>query len=263
MHLVDTHCHIDLDAFDDDRDAVVERAHKAGVKEMLVIGFEPERWKAALELREHIPGVSIAAGLHPNSAKQFSTELIDQIAAEAQRPEVIAIGETGLDLYWDDAPLELQQKAFAAQIDLARQLDMPFIIHQRDAEAEVLDVLRQFPTPLNGVLHCFTADWHYAQSILDHGLHIGLGGAITFKSRTDLHQAATEMPLDRIVLETDSPFMAPVPHRGKRNEPAFVTIVAERLAELRKLETEQIAEATTRNAAQLFPYLVAGGEVDK
>lgn len=260
MHLVDTHCHIDLDAFDDDRDAAVERAHQAGVMNMLVIGFEPERWKAALELREHVPGVSVAAGLHPNSANRFSAELLDQIATQAQRPEVIAIGETGIDLYWDDAPLDQQQRAFAAQIDLARQLDMPFIIHQRDAENEVLDVLRQFPTPLNGVLHCFTGDWHYAQSILDLGLHIGLGGAITFKSQTGLHQAASQIPLDRIVLETDSPFMAPVPYRGKRNEPSYVAIVAEQLADLRSLGPEQIAEATTRNAGQLFPGLLNGGE---
>jgi TatD DNase family protein len=262
MRLVDTHCHIDLDAFSDDRQAVVDRAHLAGVSHFLLIGFEPERWRATSELREQIPGISLAAGLHPNSASQYSDELLAQIAAQAARPEVIAIGETGIDLYWDDAPLELQQRAFADQIDLARQLDMPFVIHQRDAELEVLDVLKQFSTPLNGVLHCFTGNWHYAQEILNLGLHIGLGGAITFKSRTDLHDAATRMPLDRIVLETDSPFMAPVPHRGKRNEPSYVAIMADRLAELRNLDVEVIAETTTTNASALFPGVLDQGEVN-
>lgn len=262
MQLVDTHCHIDLDAFDDDREAALDRARQAGVEHMLVIGFEPERWKAALELQGRVPGIAVAAGLHPNSASKFSDEMLDEIATVAKRPEVIAIGETGVDCYWDDAPLDLQKRAFASQIDLARQLDMPFIIHQRDAEQEVLDVLRQFSGTHRGVLHCFTGDWHYAQEVLDLGLHIGLGGAITFKSRTDLHEAAAKIPLERVVLETDSPFMAPVPHRGKRNEPAYVARVAERLAELRDASLLEIADTTTCNASQLFPGLIDNGQAN-
>jgi TatD DNase family protein len=253
MRLIDTHCHIDLDAFDDDRNAVIERAHQAGVQQMLVIGFEPVRWKAALELQSCVPGLSVAAGLHPNSANQFDQQLIKEIETVAREHDIVAIGETGIDLYWDAAPLELQQRAFAEQIDLARQLDLPFIIHQRDAEREVVDALKRFDGPHWGVLHCFTGDWHYAQEILELGLHVGLGGAITFKSRTDLHVAAAQIPLDRIVLETDSPFMAPVPHRGKRNEPAYVLNVAQRLAELRDVGVDEIAETTSANAERVFP----------
>lgn len=253
MQLIDTHCHIDLDTFDEDRGAVIRRALEAGVGNMLVIGFEPERWSAAELLSEQYSQIKVAAGLHPNSASQFSQDMLNSIAEQVQRPDVLAIGETGIDLYWDDAPLHAQQEAFRAQISLARDLDVPFIVHQRDAEAEVLDVLQSFGSPLNGVLHCFTGDWHYAEQILALGMDIGLGGAITFKSRTDLHEAAATIPLERIVLETDSPFMAPVPHRGKRNEPAYVRNVAERLAELRNEALETIAETTTENARRLFP----------
>jgi TatD DNase family protein len=158
-------------------------------------------------------------------------------------------------LYCNKAPLIQQQRASRDQVALARDLDLPFVIHQRDAEVEVLNVLRMFPKPLYGVLHCFTGDWDYAEKALDLGLHIGLGGAITFKSRTELHEAAQKIPLERIVLETDAPFMAPAPYRGKRNEPAYTRLVAERLAMLRGSDVDEIATATTDNAMRLFPGL--------
>lgn len=255
MRLIDTHCHVDLDSFDEDRDQVLQRAVEAGVSDLLVIGFEPARWRAAEKLAHEFRNVRVAAGLHPNSASQYSDQLLTEIEAQLDRPEVLAIGETGIDLHWDDAPLDVQQHAFREQVKLAQRRGVPFIVHQRDAESEVLEILSEFDTPLNGVLHCFTGDWHYAQQILDLGMHIGLGGAITFKSRTDLHEAAGRIPLDRIVLETDSPFMAPVPHRGKRSEPAFVREVARRLAEIRNADIDKIAAVTTENAQRLFPGL--------
>jgi TatD DNase family protein len=255
MRLIDTHCHIDLNAFEDDRDEVIQRAIEAGVSDLLVIGFEPERWQAAEALAATFPNVKVAAGLHPNSSATYCPEMLDSIAEQLKRPEVLAIGETGIDLYWDDAPLETQMDAFRAQIMLARDLDVPFIVHQRDAEREVLEVLQSFGAPLNGVLHCFTGDWHYASSILELGMHIGIGGAVTFKSRTELHDAARQIPLERVILETDSPFMAPVPYRGKRNEPAYVLNVAEKLAELRGESVENVARLTTGNAIKLFPGL--------
>jgi TatD DNase family protein len=252
MRLIDTHCHIDLDTFDEDREQVIRRAIEADVSDMLVIGFDPVRWNAAEMLACRFENVRVAAGLHPNSASQYSTSILDEISDQVQRPEVVAIGETGIDLYWDAAPLELQRKVFREQIALARDLDVPFIVHQRDAETEVLDVLRSFGAPLNGVLHCFTGNWHYAQDILELGMHVGLGGAITFKSRTDLHEAVKNVPLNRVVLETDSPFMAPVPHRGERNEPAYVRNIAERLAELRGECVDKVESLTTENAMELF-----------
>jgi TatD DNase family protein len=255
MRLIDTHCHIDLDVFDSDRDQVMANALDAGISDMLVIGFDSERWQAAENLAACHRNVRVAAGLHPNSSGQFDSSIISEIARQLERPEVIAIGETGIDLYWDDAPLDVQRRSFKAQVELARDLDVPFIVHQRDAEREVLEVLRDFGTPLNGVIHCFTGDWDYAQEVLDLGMTIGLGGAITFKSRTELHKAVASIPLDRIVLETDAPFMAPVPYRGKRNEPAYVREIAQRLAELRQQETEIIARSTTENAMRIFPGL--------
>ena len=258
MRLIDTHCHIDLDAFDEDRDEVMQRASEAGISDMLVIGFEPARWRAALELANRFPNIKVAAGLHPNSSDQFSEQMLCDIEAQLKHPNVLAIGETGIDLYWDDAPLDIQQQAFRAQVSLARDLGVPFIVHQRDAEQEVLDILRSFGKPLNGVLHCFTGNWRYAQAILELGMHIGLGGAITFKSRTDLHEASSLIPIDRIILETDSPFMAPAPYRGKRNEPAYVREIAERLAELREIDVKSVSDATTENAMRLFPGLGVG-----
>lgn len=255
MYLIDTHCHIDLDEFDEDRAEVFQRADEAGVRDMLVIGFEPERWQAAEALAERCRGVRVAAGLHPNSADRFSQAMLDDIARQTEREDVIAIGETGIDLYWEAVPLETQQAAFRAQIELSQDRKLPFIVHQRDAEVEVVKVLESYPAPLSGVLHCFTGDWDYAQRVLACGMHIGLGGAITFKSRTELHDAAARIPLDRVVLETDAPFMAPVPYRGKRNEPAYVREVAARLAELRGVSVEEIAEVTTENARRLFQGL--------
>jgi TatD DNase family protein len=252
MRLIDTHCHIDLDAFDDDRDAVFDRASEAGVSDLLVIGFEPERWRAAIELAACRDNVRVSAGIHPNSAGKFDSTVLNDIAELTSRPEVVAIGEIGIDLYWKSVPIEVQEHAFREQITLARELDLPFIVHQRDAEAEVLKILRDFPPPLNGVLHCFTGDWDYARSILDLGMHVGLGGAVTFKSRTDLQNAVRNIPLDRVVLETDAPFMAPIPHRGKRNEPAYARIVAERVAELKEIEIAEVARRTTQAAISLF-----------
>jgi TatD DNase family protein len=255
MRLIDTHCHIDLDAFDADRDQVFERASVAGVSDLLVIGFEPVRWRAALDLAGCRENVRVAAGIHPNSAGQYNSGMLEEIARLTKLPEVVAIGEIGIDLYWKSVPLEVQEQAFRDQVTLAREMEMPFIVHQRDAELEVLKILKSFPPPLYGVLHCFTSDWQYAEQILALGMHVGLGGAITFKSRTDLHDAARKVPLDRVVLETDSPFMAPAPYRGKRNEPAFVRYVAERLAELKGIDLSEVATSTTENAMSLFPGL--------
>jgi TatD DNase family protein len=258
MELFDTHCHIDLDVFDDDRDAMLHRAREAGVASMVVVGFSPERWDSAARLAADDRGIWLSVGLHPNESKQFDPSTIDRIRDTARKYDAIAIGEVGLDYYWGAAPKELQQEAFAAQIDLAKDLELPFIVHQRDAERDVLDVLRATRPPHQGIMHCFTGDWDYASEVLDLGMHVGLGGAVTFKSRHELHDAAKRIPLDRIVLETDSPFMAPVPHRGERNEPTYVRLVAERLAELRGVSIEEVATATSVNARQLFDLAPLG-----
>jgi TatD DNase family protein len=258
MELFDTHCHIDLDVFNDDRDAMLERARGVGVAGMVVVGFSPERWQTASRLASDDPAIWLSVGLHPNEAKTFDPSMIDRIRETARATGAIAIGEIGLDYYWNASSREMQREAFASQIDLAKELDLPFIVHQRDAERDVLDVLRATRPPHRGIMHCFTSDWDYARSVLDVGMHIGLGGAVTFKSRHALRDAARRIPIDRIVLETDSPYMAPVPHRGERNEPAYVRLVGERLAELRGVSTDEIAFATSDNARRLLDLATLG-----
>ncbi|HUZ00404.1 MAG TPA: TatD family hydrolase [Thermomicrobiaceae bacterium] len=252
MRLVDTHCHLDLETFDADRDEVFTRARDVGVDHFLVIGFAPERWQTTLALTQAQPGVFAAVGLHPSEAERYSPNLLVSLDAAAHADRVRAIGETGMDYHWDGASPAVQRAVFEAQIALAKSLGLPFVVHQRDAEADTVDVLRATNPPHAGVMHCFTGDLDFADECLALGLHLGLGGAVTFRKATALHEVVRRAPVDRLVLETDAPFMAPSPHRGRRNEPAYVELVARRVAELREIDVEAVATVTTRNARVLF-----------
>ncbi len=252
IRLIDTHCHIDLDAFDADREAMLERARVAGVDRFIVVGFAPERWQPALTLHESVPGAYAAVGLHPTEAERFSEEIQADLQRLSAQRDMCAVGEIGIDYHWKTASPEAQRHAFEWQIALAREWGLPFIVHQREAAADVLDVLRRTGVSHQGVMHCFTKDLEYAKQCLDLGMHLGLGGAVTFKKARTLHEVARQMPLDRIVLETDSPFMTPSPHRGERNEPARLRLVAERIAALREIPVEEVAAITTANAERLF-----------
>jgi TatD DNase family protein len=250
--LVDTHCHIDLEAFDDDRDAVIERAHAAGVDQMILIGFAPERWQTGAALCVQHAGLHLAVGLHPTEAEEYDDTLEQALLHTAREHKAIAIGETGLDYHWNADTAATQRDVFARQIGIAKELDLPFIIHQRDAESDTLAVLRATNPPHRGVMHCFTGDRDYARQCLDLGLHIGIGGAVTFRKLKALHEAVRSIPLDRLLLETDAPFMTPSPHRGQRNEPAYVRYVLDKIAELRDIAPQELANFTTRNAVDLF-----------
>jgi TatD DNase family protein len=250
--LVDTHCHIDLDRFDADRDEVIENARAAGVDQMIVIGFAPERWRTGATLAAEHAGIHLAVGLHPTEAEAYDDTLEQALRHTAQQTNAVAIGETGLDYHWKADTARQQREAFIRQIELARELDLPFIIHQRDAEEDTLEVLRATNPPHRGVMHCFTGDSAFAGRCLELGLHIGLGGAVTFRKLKSLHEAVRQIPLDRIVLETDAPFMTPSPHRGERNEPAYVRLILDRIAAIRESDTDELATNTTQNAAELF-----------
>ena len=254
--LVDTHLHLDLEHFDADRAAVVERARSAGVKGSVLIGFEPRRWLTTAELCARCPGMVRAAGVHPNSVTTWSAGTEKLLADELGKPGVVALGEIGLDFYRDRADPDQQRAVFGAQLALARELAVPVVIHQRAAEQEVLDTLARF-APLRGVMHCFTGDKAFAARCLALGLHLGLGGVLTFPRSTDVREAVRQAPLDRLLLETDAPFIAPQAWRGRRNEPAYVATVAEQLAQLRGLDLATIAEQTTRNAVELFGQQLA------
>lgn len=250
--LVDTHCHIDLDQFDDDREDVINRARAAGIDQMIVIGFAPERWSTGAVLRERFAGIHLAVGLHPTEAEAYDDTLEQALRHMAQQTNAVAIGETGLDYHWKADTVRQQHDAFVRQIELARELHLPFIIHQRDAEDATIEVLRATNPPHRGVMHCFTGDAAYAQRCLDLGLHIGLGGAVTFRKLKSLHDAVRQIPLDRILLETDAPYMTPSPHRGQRNEPAYVRYILDRVAAIRESDVDELAMNTTRNATELF-----------
>jgi len=290
--LIDTHCHLDFESFHDDIEAVIERAAAAGVTRLIVPSLDLDNAAAVLALAERFPGVYAAVGIHPNSAAGWRDEWIDRLYELAQHLKVVAIGEIGLDYYWDKTPTATQHRALTLQLELATELGLPVIIHNRDASEDVVRLLtavarreegrgetrrsaerrggrisdsssvslhsslrvppRSSSAALRGVLHSFSADWNTAEAALALGFYLGFTGPLTYKKADDLRAIAARVPLDRILIETDAPFLAPHPYRGKRNEPAYVRLVAERLAEVRGLSVDEVAVATTANALRLF-----------
>ncbi len=255
VSLVDTHCHLDFDSLAEDIDGVLNRAAEAGVDRVIVPALDLSNVRAVLALAERHDGVFAAIGVHPNSAAEWRDEWIDDLRTLARQAQVVAIGEIGLDYYWDKAPAETQHRALALQLELAAELNLPVIIHNRDAAADVLRLLAASPlagAARPGVLHSFSADWATAEAALSLGFYLGFTGPITFKKADELRDIAARAPLNRILIETDAPYLTPHPHRGRRNEPAYVRYVAEKLAEIRGLSLEEIARITTANATDLF-----------
>ncbi len=253
--LVDTHCHLDFDRFDADRDAVVERALQAGVGQIIVPAVNLQNCPTVIKLAEQYADVFAAVGVHPNSTAEWQDDWVGAIRDFAGHDKVVAIGEVGLDYYWDKSPAAVQQRALKAQLALAAQLDLPVIIHNRESSADVISLLGQSALAGRaraGVLHSFSADWKTAQAALDLGFYLGFTGPLTFKKADELRGIAARTPLNRILVETDAPFLAPQQRRGKRNEPAYVTYVADRLAAIHGLETAVCAQTTTANARFLF-----------
>ena len=254
MRLIDTHCHLDEDAFAADLDEVVARAAITGIEAVVTIGTTAASSWRAVEIARRYPLVFAAIGIQPNYVAEAGAGDWEQIERLAAEPKVVAIGETGLDRYWDYAPIELQADYFVRHVELARRLDRPFVVHCREAEADVVARLRRAAEsgPLRGVMHSFTGTAETARACLDLGLHISFAGMVTFKKNHDLRTVAAQIPLDRLLIETDAPYLAPIPYRGKRNEPAHVRHTANMLAEVFGIPPEQLAEQTTRNARELF-----------
>lgn len=252
--LTDSHAHVDASQFDEDRVAVLARARATGVSRIINIGCSVSSWKTTRALCEE-NGVYAAFGLHPNDADAWDDTIIPALRVLHAHPRAVAVGETGLDYYREYASVEKQRAAFVAQLALARELGKPIVIHHREAHADMLAILRaevDAHGPVHGVLHAFNGDPEFAQAVLDLGLYLGLGGPTTFKNAADLHAAVRAIPLDRVVIETDSPYLAPHPHRGTRNEPAYVALVCARVAELHGRNVAEIAAITTANAERLF-----------
>jgi TatD DNase family protein len=251
MSFVDTHSHLDLPVFDEDREAVLHRAANAGVHAIVVIGFDPARWETSRSFAREHANVARVAGLHPNEAGQWSMALREGLEREVASGEVIAVGETGLDYFRDRASANRQREAFTAQLALARDVGLPVVIHQRSAEDGVIEILRPF-APVHGVMHCFSGDAAFASTCLGLGLHLGIGGAATYPKSETIRQAIAGVPLDRLILETDAPYLAPQRSRGKRNEPAFLIETAAVIAAARDEPIERVAEVTTEAALELF-----------
>lgn len=252
--LIDTHAHLDEDAFSFDRAAVVANAAAAGVSRIVTIGTTLASSRAAIAIAAEFPGVYAAVGIHPNYAAVAQPDDWREIEQLANSAKVVAIGETGLDRYWDHTPIEIQQDYFDRHLDLSRRIGKPFIVHCREAEADVVTQLRRATGQgsLNGVMHSFAASSETADICLELGLSLSFAGMVTYKKSEDLRQIAARVPADRILVETDSPYLAPVPNRGKRNEPAWVRHTAEVIAGVRGVSLEEFAAQTTANAQRIF-----------
>lgn len=254
--LFDTHCHLDEDAFLNERDDVIERAIALGVTRMLSIGTTLASSQRAIELGEREPHVRAAVGIHPNYCSGTQPTDWSEICQMARHPLVLAVGETGLDQYWKQTPIELQQDYFRRHIELSWEVKKPFIVHCRDAEPETLLLLEEMSriAPLCGLMHSFAGSAETARKCLELGLYLSFSGMITYKRNEALLAVATEAPLDRILIETDAPYLAPVPLRGKRNEPAHVRYTLGKLADARQIERHELATTTTANALRLLGW---------
>lgn len=256
MNIFDTHCHISLEQFAPDRDEVISRMHEAGVAGALMAADSTEDVPFAAKLSETYPFLYFAAGVHPHNAEKY-TEEAEQMTLEALRhPKCRCLGEIGLDYHYDLSPRDKQREVFDRQLDIAWENGVPVQLHIRDAHGETMDMLRaraaQGRMPAGSIMHCFTGSWECAKVYLDLGMFISLSGAVTFKNAPKLAEVARNVPDDRLLVETDCPYMAPVPLRGQRNEPAFIVHTVSKIAEIKGCSAEKVAEETYANALRAF-----------
>ncbi len=252
--LVDSHCHLDFDSFDPDREAAIARARAAGVGQMVTICTHLSRFAAVSAIAAANDFIWCSVGVHPHEAEGEGVDAPDRLVALARHPKVVGIGECGLDFYYDHAPRDAQRTNFRAHIAAARATGLPLIVHARDADGEVAEMLREGSASgeLHGVMHCFSSGPELAAAALEIGFYISLSGIVTFKNAESLRDIVRSLPLDRILVETDAPYLAPVPNRGKRNEPAFVTHTAACVAELTGVDADEFGRITTDNFHRLF-----------
>ncbi|MCP1156249.1 TatD family hydrolase [Bacillus infantis] len=251
--LFDTHVHLNAEQFEEDLEEVIGRAQAEGVSHMVVVGFDRPTITKAMELAEAYDFIFACVGWHPVDAIDMTDEDLAWIEELAAHPKVVAIGEMGLDYHWDKSPKDVQKDVFRRQIRLAKKVKLPIVIHNRDATADVVEILREEGAgEVGGIMHCYSGSVEVAKECLDMNFYISLGGPVTFKNAKKPKEVAEAVPLEKLLIETDCPYLAPHPYRGKRNEPAYVKLVAEQIAELKGLAFKEVAEATTENAKRLF-----------
>ena len=249
---IDSHAHIQLDRFDSDRSVVIERAKNSQVSIILVVGFDISTSHLAVELADRYDHIYATVGLHPHDAKRFTPQTLREIALLAEHPKVVALGEMGLDYHRNLSPKSVQKRVFKEQLDLATQLDLPIVVHNRNAFDDILSILENHSQLTGGVLHCFSENTKSMDRVIDVGFHIGIGGPVTYKKSQDLKQVVKVMPADSFLIETDCPWLAPQLRRGKRNEPAYITEIATKIAELRQVTIESVGQTSSQNFRKLF-----------
>ena len=247
--MIDTHCHINDTAFESDIEQVIKDAFDARVKPIVVIGFDDQTNQRAIELANQHEGLYATVGIHPSDANQGN---VQSILPYLSHPKVVAVGECGLDFYWQDDNKEKQIEVFKAQIELSIAHDLPLVIHTRNSFTEAYECLLPYKGKARGVFHCFSSDLEDALKAIDLGFFVGLDGPVTFKNGKDTIEIAKHIPLEWLVVETDSPYLAPMPYRGKRNEPKYLTYIVEAIAKLRHISAEEVAKITTENAKRLY-----------
>jgi TatD DNase family protein len=253
IKLIDSHAHLDFPDYADKLDSVLKRAQNAGVSRIISVGTTLEGSTSCLALAKKYPFIYSTAGIHPHEAKDVTQECYERIDELAKDDRVVAIGEVGLDYHYEHSPRETQKEVFRRFIGLAKKTGLPLVIHTREAEEDTLQILEsEKASEVGGVIHCFSGSVELAKKCLEMGFHISIPGIVTFKKATNVHEVVKMVPIEKMLIETDSPFLAPIPYRGKRNEPAYVKIVAEKVAELKGLSLEDVARITTLNTERLF-----------
>lgn len=251
--LFDTHVHLNAEQFEEDVEEAIQRAKEAGVSRMVVVGFDRPTITRAMELVEQHEALYAAVGWHPVDAIDMKDEDLAWIEELASHPKVVALGEMGLDYHWDKSPKDVQKDVFRRQIRLAKKVKLPIVIHNRDATQDIVDILKEEKAAdVGGIMHCFSGSAETALECVKMNFYISLGGPVTFKNAKKPKEVAQAVPLDNLLIETDCPYLAPHPYRGKRNEPAYVKLVAEEIAALKNISYEEVAEATMHNANRLF-----------
>ena len=251
--LIDTHCHLDMDAYQADQGDVIQSAINHGIKRIITIGIDYPSSQKAVALSGRYPNVYATIGFHPHDAQRATPAALQQMADLASHHDVVGYGEIGLDYVKDYAPRDVQRKVFSQQLHLARELNLPIVIHDREAHADVCDLIRTAgPFPKGGVMHCFSGDRQLAEVMINMGFYISIPGVATFTNAHILHEVIRTIDLQHLLLETDGPFLAPVPFRGKRNEPKLLLYTAQKVAELKQISIDEVARITTANAVRLF-----------
>ena len=250
--MIDTHAHLQWPAFDKDREEVIERAFAAGLSAIVNVGYDLNASRQAVQIANNHKNIYVVVGIHPHNAKTMTASVLDSLRELAQNTKVVAIGEIGLDYYRDLSPRARQKEAFEQQILLAKELDLPIVVHDREAHNDVLEVIRSFGKDVNGVLHCFSGGLDMAEKVIELGYSISIAGPVTFPNARILHQLVQHVPDESIVLETDCPFLTPQSRRGERNEPMYVLETAKRVAELKGIPLDELDKLTSQNSKRMF-----------